>query len=51
MFLTMLDTHAAVIVELLRAIRHLNTGLLADELVIGALIYVLKTSPSADVVD
>src|SRR5712664_3426070 len=43
--------HAAVIVELLCAIRHLDASLFADELVVRALIDVLKAPPTAYVVD
>ena len=47
----MLDIMRAVIVELLGAIRDLDSGLFADELVMRAFIRVLESSPSANVVD
>ena len=42
---------AAVVLELLGAVVHRDAGLLADELVVGALVGILEAAPSADVVD
>jgi hypothetical protein len=43
--------HRPVIVELLGAIRHLHASFFADELVMRAFVRILKSSPSANVVD
>jgi len=51
MFLTIARNHAAVIVELFCTIRDLDASLFADELVVRALIDVLKAPPTAYVVD
>ena len=42
---------AAVVLELLRAVVDDDPGLLADELVVGAFVCVLKSAPAAHVVD
>src|SRR6266852_5305637 len=42
---------ASVIVELFGAVCNFDAGLLADELIVRALVDVLKTPPAADVKD
>lgn len=42
---------ASVVVELLGAVRNFNAGLLADKLVVGTLIDILKAAPAADIKD
>ena len=42
---------AAVVLELLCAVVHLNPAFAADELIVGAFVGILKTAPSADIID
>ena len=44
-------TQAAVVFELLRAVVHLDPAFAADELIVGAFVGILKTAPSADIID
>jgi hypothetical protein len=42
---------APVIIKLLRAVGHFDPSLFADELVVRALVHILKAAPPADVED